>query len=99
MLEDLRGQPLCERAGSPVAIHQPAPVAGMLVCRFATSAEFYVAWFGEAGRKAGAGNFVYWHAALEARRRGCLRLDLGGYCPSGETEAGLRHFKKGLRGE
>jgi hypothetical protein len=78
---------------------EPAPVAGMLVCRFGRSAEFYVAWFGEAGRRTGAGNYVYWHSALEAQRRGCLRLDLGGYCPSGETEAGLRHFKKGLRGE
>jgi Acetyltransferase (GNAT) domain len=74
------------------------PVAGMLVCQFGNTAEYYVGWFGQAGRKVGAGNFVYWNAVLEARRRGCLRFDLGGYDLTSTFESGLRHFKQGMRG-
>jgi len=75
---------------------EPEPVAGMLVCRFGSSAEYYIGWFGQAGREVGASNFLYWNAVLEARRRGCLRLDLGGYSPT--EKFGLRHFKQGMRG-
>jgi hypothetical protein len=74
------------------------PVAGMLVCEFGNTAEYYVGWFGQAGRKVGAGNFLYWNAVLEAQRRGCLRFDLGGYALNSTSEAGLRHFKQGMRG-
>ena len=87
------GQWFVGQVGLP---EEPEPVAGMLVYRFGDSAEFYVAWFGPAGRKVGAGNFLYWNAALEAQRRGCVRLDLGGYSPT--EKLGLRHFKQGMRG-
>ena len=75
---------------------EPEPLAAMLVVQHGDWAEYYVAWFGDAGRRAGAGNFVYWKAALEARRRGVHRLDLGGY--SATERGGLRQFKRGMRG-
>jgi hypothetical protein len=75
---------------------EPEPVAGMLVCRFANTAEYFVGWFGPAGRRVAASNFLYWNAVLEAQRRGCLRFDLGGYSPT--EKFGLRHFKQGMRG-
>ena len=77
---------------------QSEPIAGMLMYRFGDTAEYYIGWFGQAGRKVGAGNYLYWHAALEAQRRGCLRFDLGGYSPTLTAEDGLRRFKQGMRG-
>ena len=77
---------------------QVEPVAAMLICRFGNTAEYYVGWFDQAGRKLGAGNLLYWNAALEARRRGGLRFDVGGYSLTLKSEAGLRHFKQGMRG-
>jgi hypothetical protein len=77
---------------------EPDPVAGMLVYQFGNTAEYYVGWFGDAGRKVAAGNLLYLRAILEARRRGCLRFDLGGYHPTSTSETGLRRFKQGLRG-
>ena len=74
------------------------PVAGMLVCQFGNSAEYYVGWFGRGGRKIGAGNLLYWNAVLEAGRRGCVRFDLGGYDLTSTSEAGIRRFKQGMRG-
>ena len=61
------------------------PVAGILVYRFGVGAEYYVGWMAPAARPARAARFLYWQAALELRRRGCRRLDLGGMRP-GATE-------------
>ena len=66
----------------------------MIVYRFGNTAEYYVGWFGPAGRKAGAGNFLYWQVALEMKRRGCRYFDLGGY----SADETYGHFKKGMRG-
>ena len=74
------------------------PVAGMLVCQFGNTAEYFVGWFGQDGRKVGAGNFLYWNVVLEAQRRGRLRFDLGGYDLTTPSESGLRRFKQGMRG-
>jgi lipid II:glycine glycyltransferase (peptidoglycan interpeptide bridge formation enzyme) len=71
-------------------------VATMLVCLFADSAECHVGWFGSVGRPVSAGNFLYWQMALEAKRRGCRSLDLGGFART--DPQGLRHFKQGMRG-
>jgi hypothetical protein len=69
-------------------------VGGMLVYRFGRSAECYVGWFGEQGRKVNAGNFTYWYSLLEMQRQGCRWFDLGGVSSSG----GYGQFKRGIRG-
>ena len=76
------------------ARHEGEAVGGMAVFRFGNTAENYVAWYGEAGRKVNAGNFLCWHAALEMKRRGCRWSDLGG----GETGEGFGRFKLGMNG-
>lgn len=68
-------------------------VGGMVVYRFGHGAEYYVGWMGSEGRRVNVGNFMFWHAALELRRRGCWWLDLGGK-RVGATEP----FKRGMRG-
>ena len=70
------------------------PVCGMVIYRYGAAAECYVGWFGQAGRDANAGNVLYWHAALDMQRRGCLRYDLGGF----STDDRYGQFKKGMRG-
>lgn len=70
------------------------PVAGMIVFRFARSAEYFVGWFGPEARQRKAGNFLMWNAALAMQARGCERFDLGGYSSSD----GYGRFKQGLRG-
>ncbi len=70
------------------------PVGGMLVCCFGNTAEYYVGWFGQKGRQANVGNFLYWQITLEMKRRGYRYFDLGGYF----SEQRYGHFKQGMRG-
>ena len=70
------------------------PVGGMGIFTFSHTAEYYVGWFGPEGRKANVSNFLYWHVALEMKRRGYRWLDLGGI-----ELANVGHFKRGMRGE
>jgi len=93
LCEASRGDWFVARAFLP---GEDAPVASMLVCGFGNTAEYYVGWFGPQGRKANASNFLYWNAAMEAKRRGRRRFDLGGY--DRNEDSGLRHFKQGMRG-
>jgi hypothetical protein len=76
------------------ALYQGQAVGGLVLARFGSSAEYYVGWFGEAGRKHNCGNFLYWHAMREARAAGCHWFDLGGYYSS--DKFGL--FKQNMRG-
>ena len=89
---------LRERAPEDVfvcrALHDGQPLAGMIVFRFARSAEYFVGWFGPEARQKKAGNFLMWNAALTMQARGCERFDLGGYSSSD----GYGRFKQGLRG-
>lgn len=71
-----------------------APVGGAAVVRFGHAAEYYIAWYGPEGRKANAGNFLLWHAALEMRRRGCRSFDLGGISEG----TGYSGFKRPMNG-
>jgi CelD/BcsL family acetyltransferase involved in cellulose biosynthesis len=75
-------------------LHAGAAVAGAFVVTFGQRAEYYLAWYSEAGRKLSAGNFLVWNAALEMRRRGCAGFDLGGY----GTREKYGKFKEGMRG-
>lgn len=70
------------------------PLAGMIVFRFARSAEYFVGWFGPEARRKKAGNFLLWHAAVAMQAAGCERFDLGGYSSSD----GYGRFKQGMRG-
>lgn len=89
---------LRERAPEDVfvcrALHDGQPLAGMIVFRFARSAEYFVGWFGPEARQKKAGNFLMWNALLSMQARGCERFDLGGYSSSD----GYGRFKQGLRG-
>ncbi|WP_374244473.1 lipid II:glycine glycyltransferase FemX [Zoogloea sp.] len=89
---------LWERAPADVfvcrVLHDGEPLAGMLVFRFARSAEYFVGWFGPEARRKKAGNFLMWNALLSMQARGCERFDLGGYSSSD----GYGRFKQGLRG-
>lgn len=89
---------LRERAPEDVfvcrALHDGQPLAGMIVFRFARSAEYFVGWFGPEARQKKAGNFLMWNALLSMQVRGCERFDLGGYSSSD----GYGRFKQGLRG-
>ena len=67
------------------ALMDGEPVAGILLYRFGTGAEYYVGWSAPAARPLRAARYLYWHAAVELRRRGCRGLDLGGMRP-GATE-------------
>jgi hypothetical protein len=71
-------------------IYESKPVAGMLVVRFGSVAEYYVGWFGPQGRKLNAGNFLMWHAMREMKRRGVARFDVGGM----STDNGYARFKR-----
>jgi Acetyltransferase (GNAT) domain len=66
------------------------PVAGMSVVRFGKFAEYHVGWFGPAGRKINAGNFLMLNVILEMKRRGVSKFDLGGL-KSGD---GYTQFKR-----
>jgi len=68
-------------------------IGGMVIHRFGGVGESYVSWLAREGRKASAGNFLYWQVALELRRRGCRWFDLGGK-RVGATEP----FKSGMGG-
>lgn len=70
------------------------PVGGMLVCCFGNTAEYYVGWFGESGRRANVGNYLYWQITLDMKRRGYRYFDLGGYF----SDQQYGHFKQGMRG-
>lgn len=70
------------------------PEAGLLVARFGQHAESFSGWTSEAGRRAGAGHFLLWNAAIEMQRAGCRTLDLGG-CQAG---TGHGRFKRGMSG-
>jgi hypothetical protein len=90
---------LCRAAPEDFLVFQArleeAAVGGMLIYRYGHSAEYYVGWFGQEGRKANVGNFLYWQIVLELKRRGYRWFDLGGYA-SGQN---FSHFKQGMRGE
>ena len=71
-------------------------VAGLGAVLFGNTAEYYVGWFSDEGRKLRAGNFLLWNLMLEMQRRGMRFLDLGGY--SATQECGYDAFKGGIRG-
>ena len=89
---------LCHVASDDFLVFQARlgedPVGGMVVFRFGRTAEYYVGWFGRAGRKVNVGNFLYWRSALELQRRGCRWFDLGEARSGGEYS----QFKRGMRG-
>lgn len=77
------------------AMLEDEPIAAMALASFGGTAEYYVGWFGSAaGRKANAGNFLYWEAAMTMKRAGYRWLDLGGYFSSDR----FGHFKQGMGG-
>jgi hypothetical protein len=76
------------------ALHQGQPLAVMGIARFGAAAEYYIGWFGDAGRKFNAGNFLYWNAALEMKKAGCRWFDVGGY----HSSDSYGRFKQGMRG-
>jgi hypothetical protein len=76
------------------AVFDGEPLAGMILARCGRKAEYYIGWYGAAGRKFNCGNFLCWNAALEMKKAGCEWLDLGG-CGDGD---GFGNFKKGMRG-
>lgn len=76
------------------ALLDDQPVAGMIVVRFARSAEYFVGWYGPEARRSKAGNFLLWNAAQAMRGQGCERFDLGGYSSSD----GYGRFKQDMRG-
>ena len=71
-------------------LSEGVPVAGMSVVRFGSRAEYHIGWFGPAGRKLNAGNFLMWHVIREMRRRGALTFDVGGL----RTGDGYTRFKR-----
>lgn len=76
------------------AVAAGEPVGGLLLASFGCAAEYYVGWFGEAGRRRNCGNFLYWHALREARRLGHRWFDLGGYY----SDDKFGRFKQNMRG-
>lgn len=76
------------------AVFDGEPLAGVILARCGQKAEYYVGWFGAAGRKYNCGNFLCWNAAIEMKKAGCKWLDLGGYSPDDK----FGHFKQGMRG-
>jgi hypothetical protein len=72
------------------------PVGGVAVFRFGHTAEYYLGWSGPEGRKANAGNFLVWNAAVEMQRRGCRYFDLGSY--SKAAAGGYSEFKQAMNG-
>jgi lipid II:glycine glycyltransferase (peptidoglycan interpeptide bridge formation enzyme) len=76
------------------AVFDGEPLAGIILTRCGQKAEYYVGWFGAAGRKYSCGNFLCWHAALETKKAGCKWLDLGGYTSTDK----FSHFKQGMQG-
>lgn len=70
------------------------PLAGMILCRFGASAEYFVGWYGPEARRAKAGHFLVWHAAQAMAALGCERFDLGGY----SSADGYGRFKQDMRG-
>lgn len=70
-----------------------APVAGMSVVRFGTHAEYHIGWFGPAGRKLNAGNFLMWQVLREMHRRGVETFDVGGLKPGD----GYTRFKQTMK--
>jgi CelD/BcsL family acetyltransferase involved in cellulose biosynthesis len=71
-------------------MHSGEPVAGMSVVRFGGMAEYHVGWFGPAGRKLNAGNFLMWNIIRELKRRGVGGFDVGGMKPGD----GYTRFKR-----
>jgi len=88
---------LCDAAPDDLIVLQARleeeTVGGLMVYRFGRGAEYFVAWMGAKGRTVNVGNFLYWQAALELRRRGAYWCDLGGQ-RAGATE----QFKRGMGG-
>jgi lipid II:glycine glycyltransferase (peptidoglycan interpeptide bridge formation enzyme) len=76
------------------AIVDGKPQAALLVMRFGQVAENFIGWFGEAGRRVAAGNFVMWNSVIEMKLAGCRSLDLGGY----SVDERYGRFKRGMRG-
>lgn len=76
------------------AVFDDEPVAGIILARCGRKAEYYIGWFGPAGRKFNCGNFLCWNAALKMKEAGCTWLDLGGYTSNDK----FGHFKRGMRG-
>ncbi|WP_082533521.1 GNAT family N-acetyltransferase [Devosia sp. Root413D1] len=74
-------------------LHQGEPVAGMSVVRFGTHAEYHVGWFGPAGRKLNAGNFLMWQVLRDMHRRGVRTFDVGGLKPGD----GYTRFKQTMK--
>jgi lipid II:glycine glycyltransferase (peptidoglycan interpeptide bridge formation enzyme) len=70
------------------------PAAALLVMRFGQQAENFIGWFGEAGKRVSAGNFLMWNSVVEMKRAGCRTLDLGGF----STSERYGRFKRGMRG-
>jgi hypothetical protein len=71
-------------------------LAGIVVYRFQDHAHYYIGWNGPKGRQRNTGNFLLWNAALDLKRRGCHRFDLGGH--SIVVRSGISKFKLGMGG-
>lgn len=71
-----------------------APLAGMILCRFGSRAEYFIGWYGAEARRAKAGHFLVWHAAQAMASLGCEHFDLGGY----SSADGYGRFKQDMRG-
>lgn len=75
------------------------PVGGIIVIKFGQTAEYFVGWTGDAGRRSNAGNFLLWHSLVEMKKQHCRRFDVGGiHEPNGTTADGYVHFKQGMQG-
>lgn len=76
------------------AIVDGEPQAATLIVRFGQHAENFIGWFGEAGRRVAAGNFLMWNSVIEMKLAGCRALDLGGF----SVDDRYGRFKRGMRG-
>jgi hypothetical protein len=76
------------------AYHGNEPVAGLATLSFGCTAEYYVSWYGNKGRKLYAGNFLLWNTVPETKRRGFRYPDLGGYSEG----KGYATFKRAMGG-
>ena len=78
------------------ALHDGAPIAGILLLCHGASATYFVGWTSDEGRRRRAHNLLLWRGALALRERGITWLDLGGINPAAP---GVARFKLGMGGE
>jgi lipid II:glycine glycyltransferase (peptidoglycan interpeptide bridge formation enzyme) len=84
-----------------LASHQGAPLAGIMILRFAGRATYLFGASAPTGRSLMPSYLLHWHAIEEMRRLGDVEYDLWGIPPDdqpGHPLAGLRQFKSGWNG-